>query len=779
MKLDVLYLGSLFHDVGKFMERTKKYGEISKKDEYATLDTGWAHPKYSNWWVKTVFASEAIPLFKNLELSEKEVEEIGDLVLWHHKPKNLWHEVLQTSDHLSAGERAEEESEVSGKGEYYEEPLLSIFCKLFRDKKENSMIENLYYPMVKLEIGDSIFPKQKETIKVDYGALEESFESDLRNISSEADLLSLLEKYLWCVPSQVKEAEPDISLYDHLRVTSAIAVAYWHEIMAREKEGENYWRDRLRRVRSLLTKGEGEIGEEADFLLVGGDLSGIQSFIFDIPSKGAAKSLRGRSLFLSLLMEVVARHIVKALNLRLANILYIGGGLFWILAPRSANGKLLEIRRNVSKLILEALKGKLYIALAWVPIYYKFFRRGEKGTNFINAVLNLQRELSKVKMGRFKEVLQVEGGYELLFGSPGRLSSYEEHCLICGENERELLLDYDEPEATQKICKMCDSFRELALRAKGAEEISLKEIFVPMNDKVQDCFSLFKAFGFSVSFKGRKENKESQTFENLAQKSEGDDLLGYIKLDVDSLGKLFKEGFGEDYSISRVAALSRMLSMFFERYLPKNFISEDDYLVFAGGDDAFIISPWNRALELVKNIENSFREYVAKNPKITFSVGLFLAKPHYPVSRAGSVVEEELHRAKSKYGEEKNGISIFGQVFTKEEYKVLLKLWRRLKEFFSGAERAEARGAIFKVISFSQKFKDLDGNSAPLPKPWLFAYALRRVKDRDFRDYLVNIYERLPFKGQMEIEGNLINVRNPAILYVAACLAYLSTREVK
>lgn len=63
MKLDVLYLGSLFHDVGKFMERTKKYGEISKKDEYATLDTGWAHPKYSNWWVKTVFASEAIPLF--------------------------------------------------------------------------------------------------------------------------------------------------------------------------------------------------------------------------------------------------------------------------------------------------------------------------------------------------------------------------------------------------------------------------------------------------------------------------------------------------------------------------------------------------------------------------------------------------------------------------------------------------------------------------------------------------------------------------------------------
>ncbi|KUK13209.1 MAG: CRISPR-associated protein, Csm1 family, partial [bacterium 42_11] len=685
-------------------------------------------------------------------------------------------------DYLSAGERRGDAEK--GSGYYYKEPLLSVFSQVFDGG------EGKYYPLEKLCIEeDIVFPREKE--EYSYDKLEEGFESDLKAIETEEDLLALLERYLWCVPSQVEKATPDISLYDHSRVTAAIAVAYWHEIRAKESYGEDFWKGRLRDVRELLLRGgNGRIGEEADFLLVGGDLSGIQSFIFDIPSKGAAKSLKGRSLFLSLLMEVVARYIIRKLDLRLVNTLYIGGGTFWILAPRSAENKLEEIKREISKNLLKALKGKVYISLAWIPLFYKyFFMKHEE--NFAKAVELLQEKLSKVKMAKFKEVFEIEGGYELLFGSPGELASYEEHCVICGENERRLLLDYDEPPATQKICKMCNSFIELSQRFGDKNYIGFKEIEPGPETEIEDCFSLFKAFGYSIeAFRLEDDDrrkriylenallkKPKETFEELSKRSEGDDLLGYVKLDVDSLGRLFKEGLGENYSISRVAALSRMLALFFERYVPRKIISDTDYLVFAGGDDALIISPWNRALEIAKVIEEAFRRYVASNPNITFSVGIFLAKPHYPVSRAAETVEEELHRAKSKYVE-KNGVAIWGEVFTKKEYEAVLKLWEELKGNFKKAELSEARASLFRVIAFAREIRET-GESFRFPRPWLFVYALRNMKDKDFRDYLVGLYERLPFKGKVKIGGIPVEVRNPAILYIASCLAYLSTREVR
>ncbi|MCS7233360.1 MAG: type III-A CRISPR-associated protein Cas10/Csm1 [Synergistetes bacterium] len=787
MNLEVFYLGALFHDVGKFIERTKAYKEISKKEEYKSLDVGrWAHPRYSHFWLKGV--CERIPLLK--ELSSCDVEKMRDLVLWHHKPGDLfWCEVLQTADYLSAAERVEESEEE--KEEYNKEPLLSIFSEIFEDKTS----DKLFYPLKKLDTDDNIiFPQNKEYLIVNYDELEKDFESVLSLVDSEEDLLTLFERYFWCVPSQVVGARADISLYDHLRTTAAIAVAYWHEIIIREKEGMDYWRDRLSKVRDFLGKGSGSIGEEADFLLIGGDLSGIQSFIFDIPSKGAAKSLKGRSLFLSILMEVIARYIVDSLNLRLVNILYMGGGAFWILAPRSVENRLKDIRKNISKLLLRALKGKIYVALSWVPIYYKnFYVKSEE--NFVSVVERLQRELSRVKMERFKEVLEDENGYKLLFGSPGILSSYEEHCIICGESEKHLLLAYDEPVGTQRICKMCDSFRELSNRFSEEDLIRFEKVGRDSDVEISDCFSLFKAFGFSVNpvklkekeriyFKNsllkrpKKNNKEPsvKTLEDLAEQSEGDKLLGYIKLDIDSLGRIFKEGLGKEYySVSRVAMLSRMLAFFFERYIPMRIISNEDYLVFAGGDDAFIISSWSRSLRIAEEIEMSFRKYVAGNRKITFSVGLFLAKPNYPVSRAAILVEEELHSAKSKY-KEKDAVCIWGEVFTKCEYRELLKLWNRLKEFFSKKDGFEARGTLFKIIRFSKDLRSMD-EEFKLPKPWLFAYALRNVEDKEFKDYIVNLYERLPFKGFCGADESPIEIRNPAILYVASCFAYLSTKE--
>ncbi|MDW8101235.1 MAG: hypothetical protein RML36_17335, partial [Anaerolineae bacterium] len=49
--------------------------------------------------------------------------------------------------------------------------------------------------------------------------------------------------------------------------------------------------------------------------------------------------------------------------------------------------------------------------------------------------------------------------------------------------------------------------------------------------------------------------------------SKGIQRLGVLRMDVDNLGKLFAEGFGENATLSRVAALSFAISLFFEGWV--------------------------------------------------------------------------------------------------------------------------------------------------------------------------------------------------------------------
>jgi len=49
--------------------------------------------------------------------------------------------------------------------------------------------------------------------------------------------------------------------------------------------------------------------------LVKGDVSGIQDFIFNVNSKGAARSLKGRSFFIKILLEVAMQKVFDACNI--------------------------------------------------------------------------------------------------------------------------------------------------------------------------------------------------------------------------------------------------------------------------------------------------------------------------------------------------------------------------------------------------------------------------------------------------------------------------------
>ena len=59
-------------------------------------------------------------------------------------------------------------------------------------------------------------------------------------------------------------------------------------------------------------------------LLITGDIQGIQTMVYTISSKGALKTLKGRSLYLQLLNDAIVRAILRELKLPWACVIYKG-----------------------------------------------------------------------------------------------------------------------------------------------------------------------------------------------------------------------------------------------------------------------------------------------------------------------------------------------------------------------------------------------------------------------------------------------------------------------
>ena len=102
---------------------------------------------------------------------------------------------------------------------------------------------------------------------------------------------------------------PDVSLYDHLISTAALAVCIYEYLKEKNE---------LDKVR---------LGDDdTPVLLLGGDLSGIQSFIYDVISTNAAKNLKGRSFYLQMLVDNLLQQLLEELGLSNSQVVYASGG---------------------------------------------------------------------------------------------------------------------------------------------------------------------------------------------------------------------------------------------------------------------------------------------------------------------------------------------------------------------------------------------------------------------------------------------------------------------
>ncbi len=141
--------------------------------------------------------------------------------------------------------------------------------------------------------------------------------------------------------------------------------------------------------------------EEKNTLLIQGDFFGIQNFIFAMGSetnKHAAKLLRGRSFYVSLMAECAALKVLETLALPEENLLINAAGKFLIRAQNTEANRdnLEEIQQDFNEWFLEKTYGTSGITLAWLEIAEQSL---ENGFGFIYA--KLSQKLNEKRYQRF------------------------------------------------------------------------------------------------------------------------------------------------------------------------------------------------------------------------------------------------------------------------------------------------------------------------------------------------------------------------------------------
>lgn len=111
----------------------------------------------------------------------------------------------------------------------------------------------------------------------------------------------------------------------------------------------------------------------------------------------------------------------------------------------------------------------------------------------------------------------------------------------------------------------------------------------------------------------------------LAGASEGVPRLGVCRMDVDNLGQSFVSGYEcaaesdpvkrqHFVTLSRTAAFSRQMSLFFKGYINPILSGEFEHcralqvaVVYSGGDDVFLVGAWTDVLEGARRIREALR----------------------------------------------------------------------------------------------------------------------------------------------------------------------------
>ncbi|MBQ6218760.1 MAG: type III-A CRISPR-associated protein Cas10/Csm1 [Methanosphaera sp.] len=676
---DDLVLAGLLHDIGKFYQRADSSQPPLYKNDKTDYGYSGAHSKWSSQFIIDYFGKD---------------NEINNLVLYHHK-KSLYKNdenlinIITKADSSSAYEREKSDEEQDA----YNEPLISIFSEV---ELNDIQTKKHYMNLVPLNLDnyDLLYPIKEKPSMNNYNRLWEDFKNEfvkIKNLNDITTILSILKKYTTTVPSAIYKSEPDVSLYDHLKTTAAIATARYNYLLQHKK----------------ITK-TSDIKE--NYIVINCSISGIQKFIYKINSpsnaqRGMAKRLRGRSFYLSLLMDTISQYMIKKLNLTECNIIFSSGGKFTILADNSHKTlqTITEIQDKINRLLINWFNAELYFSMVYTTCTDGDFKDFGKITSKLAQLTNVDKNTKFIN--QLDTIFKTEDDvrYDNICSVCGNLTE-KNICQVCEEHQKlgtrlanaEYMIRY----YSNKKDKSTDTyFKDLSIGYKFLDNaVNIVKIIKELSNTCEhvdvlkindtnflDLTSKIQSNNVSFSFKFIGNNIPSYdntniTFEEIASKSHGANRLSVAKMDVDNLGLIFAKGL-DNASISRVSSLSLYLDIFFAGIINKLAEKYDIYITYSGGDDLLVIGAYDKIIEFSMRLKEEFKNYTCNHDAITISSGISIVRSKFPISKAIHYADDNLEKSKTLG---KNKITLFNQTV---KWNTQDKLNNHINEKIYGLDR--------------------------------------------------------------------------------------------
>ncbi|MEX5214292.1 MAG: type III-A CRISPR-associated protein Cas10/Csm1 [Nitrospiraceae bacterium] len=445
-------IAALLHDLGKFAERARISEAEERGDALGNTRLDLNIPLYCpefngrHTHVHAAYTAIAMDLlerhFPDLVGDEMEPfapwrqkhadDSIINAAAKHHRPETFLQWVIATADRLASGFEREEftrynegPEETETKKNHYTARQLTLLEQI-RSGSDHAPRLDWRYRLKPLS-PESIFPceadgyehDQREIAQGEYRELWDQFVDGLRAIpdSHRRQLPLWLDHFESCwltythsIPAATAfGVKPEVSLYDHAKAVAALATALWRWHHDRQETGHDA-RERLRAMWDRARQDAPEsraAWQEETFLLIQGDLWGIQDFIFATggeTQRQAAKLLRGRSCYVSLLTECAALKVLESLDLPSTSQVTNAAGKFLIVAPNSSGvvDKLQAVQREIDEWFLRHTFGQAGLGLAWLPAAGSDFHRGDRTASpFQNLIRRLFEQLECRKLQRF------------------------------------------------------------------------------------------------------------------------------------------------------------------------------------------------------------------------------------------------------------------------------------------------------------------------------------------------------------------------------------------
>ncbi len=625
------------------------------------------------------------------------------------------------------------------------------------------------YPFAPLS-ADSIFPVPITTAhQGNYTALWQAFETALTQIppTHQQNLPlwldhfdSCLQTYTHNIPSA---STAGVSLYDHAKTVTAIATALW-------------------RYQQTNPNAQLDNANNNPFLLIQADFFGIQNFIFahgGDSTKKAAKLLRGRSFYVSLITECAALKVLEALQLPSTSQIINAAGKFLIVAPNTddTKDKLKALQQEFNAWFLQQSYGQSGLGLAWQEACCNDFIAKGENAGFKALMKKLHEKLERSKYQHFD--LCGENPAKPVFSD--YLDSFNNELGVCQLNDKAPAVNKNKVSTLaqdqinigtwlikhQRLVITLNSISDKSLKiplfgyhiyftaeedrsGKFSAEVksgNIRRVFdfspaktgSPLKD-CQFCEPLWNGYarrnisGYVPYFEDANEwisdkyikflNPEDlddtneyqpKTLNHLAledlQQENGNwygiKALAVLKGDIDNLGAIFQNGL-EQPTFAKMAALSRQVNNFFAVYLPYLCQSEskyqNTYIVFAGGDDFFLLGSWQQLMELANKLRKEFQRYVV-NEQIHFSAGLTVMKPKIPIYQLAEIAEEALEQSKQYPG--KNAVTCFKQTVSWDKFeKLTTEYYQRLEDLREEYQLSTAY--IYSLLRLSEMAAEAD-----------------------------------------------------------------------